>query len=390
MRRFGAGVRRIAFAFTVMVWVVTPSGESVTAPAGQPPLVDVDPVVLEVSLQSVPVIGRVVSLQAGVVAAETQGVVVHVAVEVGDRVTKGQLLARLDTRTLTWRQHGAMATVAERRAQGAKAEATLRRTETELKRLEKLRPSAAFPLAKYEDKAGEVAQMRAATEAARAALEQGTVEVHLAEIERAKAEIRAPYPGVVRKRPVVVGFYIATGADVVDLVNDQALEVEAEVTVERGIVLTPGTGVTVKTTSGLTLPATVRAVVPDEDPKTRTRLVRFAFTGPADSGPLMLAANESVTVFLETGGREKRPTVSKDAVIYRDNQAVVFVVEERVARMRSVRLGQSVKGRFVVESGLEAGEKVVVRGNERLQSGQTVRLPTDDAATGLGASERRS
>ena len=59
--------------------------------------------------------------------------------------------------------------------------------------------------------------------------------------------------------------------------------------------------------------------------------------------------------------------------IFRSRYAkMVYVVESGTAQIRQVRLGAAVGGRFEVEDGLEPGEVVVIRGNERLRTGQKV------------------
>ena len=67
-------------------------------------------------------------------------------------------------------------------------------------------------------------------------------------------------------------------------------------------------------------------------------------------------------------------SVHKDAIIRDVAGAVVFVAADGVAERRVVELGEAVGSRFEVISGLEPGELVVVRGNERLTPGQAVRF----------------
>ena len=86
-----------------------------------------------------------------------------------------------------------------------------------------------------------------------------------------------------------------------------------------------------------------------------------------------LATNQSVTLHIPAGPTRTVVTVHKDAVLNRSEGALVFVVVNGVARPRPVRLGEAVGGRFEVIDGLKPGEKVVVRGNERLRPGQKVR-----------------
>ena len=115
-----------------------------------------------------------------------------------------------------------------------------------------------------------------------------------AEISHAYATVRAPYPGVITQRHVSRGVYVDPGDPVVTLVNDEDLEIEADVPFERIRALEPGTVVRVGLNGVADRNAVVRAVVPNENPLTRTRIVRFTpdFTGPA----LSLAVTVSVKV----------------------------------------------------------------------------------------------
>ena len=117
--------------------------------------------------------------------------------------------------------------------------------------------------------------------------------------------------------------------------------------------------------------ATVRAVVPEENTQTRTRTVRFApeFGAIAD-----LAANQSVTVHLPAGAPRDVVTVHKDAILNRKGRTMAVVVtDDDTAEIRPVRLGTAVGNRFEVLDALKPGDRVVVRGNERLRPGQKLR-----------------
>ena len=86
----------------------------------------------------------------------------------------------------------------------------------------------------------------------------------------------------------------------------------------------------------------------------------------------MLAANQSVTILLPTGGGEEVVTVHKDAVIRQGPKAIAYVVQDGVANPRPLDLGLAVGSRFQVLDGVSPGDVVVVRGNERLRPGQSV------------------
>ena len=206
---------------------------------------------------------------------------------------------------------------------------------------------------------------------ATARLRQAEADAKLAQINLRYASIRAPFSGVVIRRYTEVGSYLTVGKAVVEIIDDTALEVEADVPVKRVVNLSPGTPVSV-IVHGQTVAAKVRAVVPQENPLTRTRAVRFTAELTALHG--RLAGNQSVTVAIPITAAEKVVSVHKDAILKRRGNDMVFVVEKGAAQPRTIRIGDAVGGRFVVEDGLKVGEVVVVRGNERLFPGQPVRF----------------
>jgi len=116
----------------------------------------------------------------------------------------------------------------------------------------------------------------------------------------------------------------------------------------------------------------VRAIVPEENPLTRTRAVRFIPEFNQTDRPL--AADQSVTIHVPVGAPRVVLSVHKDAVIKQGDTAMVFVANGEVAEPREITLGEAVGSRYEVLTGLEEGELVVVRGNERLRPGDKVRI----------------
>lgn len=352
----------------------------VTAPlaAQEPPTpVKVDPVRTQPMSQTVPVLGRLVALQSGVVAARAEGPVAEVRVQVGDHVAQGQVLAVLDQARLRAVVSRREAELRELEARRATAEARERLARLELARLEKLRGSAAFNRALYDTRVQELDVARGSLREAEARIQSGRAELELARIELADATIRAPYAGAVTQRQAVEGAWLKVGDPVVTLVNDADLEIEADVPADRLDGLGPGQTVTVfPEGSPERYLARVRAVIPQENPAARTRPVRLVPEFPASRA--RLAANQPVTLLIPAGGTGEVTSVHKDAVLRKGGQALVFVVEEGAARPRPVLLGQAVGDRFQVLDGLQPGELVVVRGNERLRPGQAVSFELPD------------
>lgn len=331
--------------------------------------------------QTVAVVGRLVARQAGPVAAQVDGAVQEFLVEVGEPVEAGAMLVRLDTERASLDLALASAEVQQRIAQLKESRSRLALAQQELQRLESLRRSAAFSQARYDDKREEVTGASHAVSVAQAALSIAESRMELADITVRDAVIMAPYPGVVTERHTEIGAFVSRGAPVISLLNDRDLEVEADIPFDLVAGVSVGDGVTVRLEPGGDIAATLRAIVPAENARTRTRPARFALP-EAVRARAGLAAGQSVTVLVPDGPERMVLAVPKDAVISKPTGRMVFVVVDGVAQPRSVDLGAAVGGAFTVLDGLTAGETVVTRGNERLRPGQPVRATVPPSAQG--------
>jgi len=333
-------------------------------------LVGVDEVVSEPLDQQVPVIGRFVARQGGPVATQISGLVTGLDAHVGDRVEAGDKLAALDLDRLRWRRDLAKAGLDAATARLGAARARLAKKQQETARIEGIRESAAFSRARYEDLQQEVIEAEESVAEAVAAVASAEAELRLRQHDLENGVVRAPYPGVVTGRHTEVGAYLGAGERVVSLVNIEELEIETDVPYARIAALEAGRALDIRLPDGTNHQGVVRAVGAEEDPLTRTRILRLT---PVVENPVVpIAAGMSATVFVPAGIPREVVTVHKDAVLKREGISLVYVVEDGAAQVRPVELGEAVGDRFEVRSGLEAGEIVVTRGNERLRPGQPV------------------
>lgn len=343
---------------------------------GRPVFVEVDEVKRVALTQTVPVLGRMVPRQTGVVAARIAAPVARMNVQVGDRVATGDVLAVLVSDALHWQRELRAGEVAEYRGALTSAKAKLAQATNELRRIKDLRKSAAFSRSRFEDQQREVENLEGESVKATARLRQVQANLKLAEIDLRNATVRAPYPGVVTKRHTVSGAYLGVGAPVVTLVNDEDLEIEADVPSTRLGGLTPGAVLDVELEDSSRHKAVVRAVVPDENPLARTRAVRLtpSFGGSGGQGTGVIAANQTVVLQVPIGAAREAVSIHKDAIVQRGGGSAAYVVENGTALLRRVRLGEAIGGRFEVLEGVNPGDMAVVRGNERLRPGQRVRV----------------
>lgn len=338
----------------------------------RPSLVRVDSVRSEPMSQTVPVVGRLVARQAGSVAAQISGPILEFRVEVGDRVVAGDVIAVLDSATMQAERDLAAAGLSMARAELKTKEAEVILSRQELERLERLKTSAAFSQARFEDARQEVAIAEAAAREAEAAVSSANASLRLAEINLEDTQVHAPYDGVITQRLSEAGSYASDGDPLVRMIADQTLEVEADVPANRLLGLTQGAAVEVLLDDDTLIGATVRAVIPDENPLTRTRAVRFIPRFRNITAPL--ANEQSVTVMVPVGAPRQVVSVHKDAIIKQPGGTIVFVVADGQAQSRPIVLGEPVGNRYEVIQGLTEGEQTVVRGNERLRPGTEVRI----------------
>lgn len=332
--------------------------------------VGVDSVREEPMGQTINVLGRLVARQGGVVAARVAERVASVQVQVGDRVARGDVLAQLSDDRLASDRRLRAAAVDAARAAVARDRATLAKARQTLDRQERLKGSTAYRMDRAEDAQRDVEIAQATLVRSEADLAAATAQLDLAEIAVADASVRAPYNGVVTVKHLAAGAYVRVGDPVVTLLNDSEIEVEADVPADRLSGLPPGATVEAEVQNGGHIFAAVRAVVPEENPRTRTRAVRFVLT--ADQVDYAIAANQSVILHIPIGGTRSVLTVSKDAIVRAGDRQSVFVVVDGKAVAKTVRLGESLGSRYEVHEGLTLGDVVVVRGNENLRSGQPV------------------
>lgn len=288
--------------------------------------------------------------------SEVAGVVSAIPVEEGAAVGRGQTLVRLDARELA--------------AQAAAAEAAVERSRTEAEnfrvRLERnrglLEAGAISPQA--------LDDLESGFQAAQARTAEAEAHLRLARRGLEKAVVQAPFAGRVGDRSFYVGDYLSEGDVLMELVDDDPLRVEFELPEEYlgRVELGSPVAVTVRSLPGLEIPGRVAFVSPRVEPATRT--LKIEAEVPNSAG--RLKPGQFVDVAIELERRPDAVVVPEEAVVPRGGENFVFVVADGTAELRQVALGERAPGRVEVTSGLAAGERVVVAGQQKIQDGAAV------------------
>lgn len=356
--------------FTVLAVVSTLLTAGPAMAQGRAASVGVETVEIKQIAETVPLFAEVVTSREGTIASRISGTVDRVNVLEGMIVEAGDVIAHLDTELLEILARQAEARMAEAEAGITIAESQLNRAKNALARIEGLRDTASFSSSRFDDAQSDFFQ--AEGELAEAQARVKTAEATLAETryQLARAEVIAPFAGVVLDVSTNPGEFIASGAPVVTLLDIESIEIEASVPSKYISVLSPGLEVEGSTETGTPMTLTLRVLLPVENTSTRTRPVRF--TSPQLADIEALAIGQSITVNIPVSEPRDVLSVPKDALVQARGGWSVFVAQDGKAEARPISIGVALGDRFEVLDGLEEGEVVVTRGNERLRPGQDI------------------
>jgi RND family efflux transporter MFP subunit len=322
-------------------------------PAADRPVVEVGTVsVRPVSVESwIP--GSIVSRADARIATVLAGRVVWIA-EVGTRVAAGQPIARLDDTVPRLR-------LEDLRAQVARARAQQEFNNSQLERFNRLAATQVLSASQLED-------ARAQREMATDDLTRVEAQLRQVQYDIAQSVIRAPFPGVVTERFIQRGEYLQTGAATVRLVNTSDIEARATAALSLASSVHPGQVVTVRD-HGIEKSGRVRTVVPVGDDRSRQFEVRVTLASPE------WPVGTPVEVSLPSDVVRTAVTVPRDALVIRHNHSYVLrVTRSNTVEELDVTPGAGIADVVEVRGPLSEGDRLVIRGGERLAAGQAVRV----------------
>lgn len=285
------------------------------------------------------------SLNNADLSAEINARVEAIAVRVGDLVTSGDELVRLDCR-----EHRSR--LAAQQASLAQLEAQRRLALSQHNRARNLNRDRNISEEEVDRRAAELAVVDAQIGAQREAVRQ-------AELNVERCSVRAPFRAVVTERLTDVGTVTAPGSPLLRLVQLDELEVSARVRPDEA-----DEGATSQSINfvylGKRYPVTIRRVLPVVDPSTRTLDLRLSFRGETPpsgaSGRLVWRASGSY--------------LPAELMVRRGERLGVFVLSEDRARFHP--LPQAIEGQPArVEPPLD--DPIILEGRQRLQDGDAVR-----------------
>jgi multidrug efflux system membrane fusion protein len=286
------------------------------------------------------------------------GKITRRAVDVGQRVKAGQLLAQMDPRDY------------QLAADAGRAQVTAALTQRDL---------AAADFKRYKElkdqnfiSGAELERRDAVLKAAQATLEQAQAQLSAQGNQTGYTELRAEVPGVVIAVEAEAGQVVAAGTTVVRIAQDGPRDVVFAVPEDRLAGMPVGAAVTVRAwAGGGRQNGKVREVAASADPVTRTYAVKVALAG-GETLPLGATAYIAPKVSAKAGAEViKLPT---SALRQEGRGSAVWVLDPATLTVRSqpVQIGTIDGNEAVIAAGLTAGQTVVSTGVHVLSPNQKV------------------
>jgi RND family efflux transporter MFP subunit len=336
--------------------------------------------------------GYVVARTRASVSAKVAGRLAFLGVSEGSRVSKGEVIARLENADYQAQVAQAQAAVASARADSIEAAADRDQMEREAQRLRTIHAQNRELVAQQEV---DQAETRATQSAARAQSAAARLVAAAAGLRYASAAfdntvIRAPFSGTVLRKEAEVGEVVApsvggglTRGAVVTMADLGTLEVEVDVNEAYIARVRNGQAarITLDAYPDTGFRGAVRQVVPTADRQRATVQVKVAIT---DHDPRILPEMGARVDFLEpdtlraTGNAPAPPVIRLPAAAVREDQgqSIVWLVRQGRLERRPVQAGPVSGGFREIRSGLAGGEMLLVSGVETPRPGMRVKTPT--------------
>lgn len=355
------------------------------APAAPPPP---EVGVMEVKPAEVPLpveyTGRVAGFRDVEIRARVGGTLLKREFDEGAKVNQGQTLFQIDSATYK-------VDLARAQAQLAQAQAQATQTDENYKRIQEL-------ATREVSTAQQLEQALSQRDLNRAAVQLAQAEIEAAKLNIQYTTVTAPVTGVTALVTPPEGSLVVAQTTVLTTITqldpayvnfsftDKDYRDFRELNRRRKDPIKPGELVVeLHYGDGSVYPRTGRIEVATQkvDPQTGTIEARAIFPNPAGDilpGQFVRVAVRGVTL-------PDAIVVPERAVVQNPQGASVFVIgDDGKARARPIQLGQQVEGGFVVQSGLKAGDRVVVDGVIRVRPGS----PVKPVPAGSGGNQQAS
>lgn len=314
--------------------------------------------VTTVTLGTVPltavVPGNVVPDQKAQIASRLMGYIKNLNVEVGQKVTRGDLLFSIDSGDIK-------SQIAQANSGYQQALASLKDARLDFERFTRLYKDDSVSKQQYDKIRLQFSVAQENLAAAKSALSQAKSQLNY-------ANVKAPFDGVIVQKLAVAGSLAAPGNPIVVMENLKSLSVQTQVSADLYAVLRLDDTAEVLI-DGIKKPfiGTIYTLVSAADPKTRSHTVKLSLPDVND-----VNSGTFARVSFKSGERQTM-MLPKTAIVNRAGIEGVFVVENGKAFFSMVRTGREIGDKVEIQSGVALGEQVVINNNLHMLNGDVVK-----------------
>lgn len=337
--------------------------------------------------------GNITPITEAILSARASGYVRRRLVDIGDRVTKGQLLAELEAPELDQQVGQAEASVAQAKSVLAGAQDNLSQVQARLKlsqvtadRWKTLVQKGVVSRHESDQKNADLEVQQATVQSARSAIRAAEDSVHAAEANLSRLKqmqlflkVTAPFDGIITARNIDVGALISSGSGspLFRMAQTGVLRITLDVPQSSAPFIKVGmtAEVTLQEMPGQTFRGRITRTANSLDLSTRTLPTEVQVDNPGG----VLMPNMFAQVKLQQVGTTPMVLIPGDALIVRQAGTMVAVVDEGRVRFQKVDVGRDNGMITEVRSGLRGDELVVVNPTDDVREGAQVKPVIENA-----------
>lgn len=328
--------------------------------------------------------GYVVAQRKAAVASKITGRLIAISVEEGNRIRKGDLIARLENEDMSAAKERAVANLRVAQANLEQTRSELADAATNYRRSRDLLDKGFVSRLEYDTADARQKKADASVAAAEAAVRASGAALQEAEVTVEYANIRAPFDAVVLTKNADIGDIITplgaaanAKAAVVTIADMDSLQVEVDVSESNigQVKVNQPCEIQLDALPSARFRGEVHMVVPTADRTKATVLVKVRFI---DRSPGILPEMSAKVAFLQRNVTEgeltPRTAISPEALIRRDGRTAAFVIRDGIAVETQVTTGERIGDMIEILSGVKAGEKIVRRPADALRNGSKIKV----------------
>jgi len=328
--------------------------------------------------ESVRYVGSVEAYESVTIIPKVTGILESIEVDIGDKVSKGDIIATVDDADFAQRLEQVKANLKLAQAQQERSRINLDSAKREFERTEALVQGGLVPEQQLDLAAAQRDGAQADVDLAEATVNRAQAALDEAKISFDNTRIAARLSGYIDKRRVDPGALVSPTTPLCNIVRTDPAKVVINVPENDVPLLEVGRPAVVKVGRGdIEYQGEIERIAPTVDVATRTTVTEIAVPN-ADGA---LRPGMYADVFLVVRETSDALIVPEEALVRRDGDTNVLRVVDDVAHACSVTLGVVGEGQAEVLDGLQDGDVIIVKGHYLVRDGDRVRYASDEAET---------